>query len=154
MKLPLGNTSASGVRQGGNPFALGATDPVGRRARTKGSFATFATERVFANLVVPTPSASSIRDSVDLAMALPGGRAITVDGKGYQWIVKKDKRSSRDSTDDWGDDERVYDRVVTIKANAGGPVVQYREDSAVTPEGVAKMIRAAVERKQLGPKGK
>ena len=83
-------------------------------------------------------------------MALPGGRAITVDGKGYQWIVKKDKRASRDSSDDLDGDYPIYDRVLTIKADAGGPVMQHKmADTAVTPKEVEAIIRADVARGHL-----
>lgn len=83
-------------------------------------------------------------------MALPGGRPITVDGKGYHWICKKERYPIHHGGDD-GDDDETYDRVVTIVADEGGPVVQHRRrEGAVTPQWVADMIRADVVRKQLG----
>lgn len=83
-------------------------------------------------------------------MALPGGRKIVVDGKSYQWIIKKDRRASDYDYDDYGDEEPVYKNVVTIKADAGGQAVQHKPDLlSVTPEWVASMIRAEVARKRL-----
>ena len=83
-------------------------------------------------------------------MALPGGRKIVVDGKTYQWICRLDRRASREYEDDWGCDVRFYDKVVTIKAVAGGRHVQHKlAVPSVTPEWVASMIRAEVVRKRL-----
>ena len=78
-------------------------------------------------------------------MALPGGRPIVVDGKQYEWIVKKDKRASRYDEDDYGDEMPIYDKVVTIRAIDSGKLIQQRIDrSAVTPEFVSILIQEAV----------
>ncbi len=80
-------------------------------------------------------------------MALPGGRPIVVDGKHYHWICKKERRASGYDEDDYGDEVPIYYKVVSIVADAGGSVVQHRVDvTAVTPDWVAKMIRADVVR--------
>ena len=78
-------------------------------------------------------------------MALPGGRPIVVDGKEYEWIVKKDKYASRYDQDDYGDDVPIHDKVVTIRAIDSGKLIQQKVDrSAVTPEFVSILIQSAV----------
>jgi hypothetical protein len=72
-------------------------------------------------------------------VALPGARTITVDGKTFQWICKAYPYERDD-----------FDKVVTLQASDGGPVVQHRVGAlSVTPKEVAEMIRAEVARGSL-----
>lgn len=77
-------------------------------------------------------------------MALPGGRAITVDGENYHWICKSGR--ARYAETDWGEEIDVHDNVVTIQASSG-VVVQHRTNAlSVTPREVIELIRSDVER--------
>ena len=78
-------------------------------------------------------------------MALPGGRKIVVDNVSYEWIVK-DKRKPFDRMDDYGNDLPDYDRMVTVRADDSGKLIQRRLDRlSVTPEIVAELIKNAVK---------
>lgn len=82
-------------------------------------------------------------------MALPGGRKIVVDGKNYEWIVK-DKRNPFDRMDDYGNELPDYDKMVTVRADESGKLIQRRYNrSSVTPELVAELIKESIEAGRL-----
>jgi hypothetical protein len=86
---------------------------------------------------------------------IPGGRPIVVDGKNYHWSCGKARRPSRYITDDYGDDIPVYDNVVNIIADDGGPVVQVSVTfGPVTPKWVEQSIRLLGSRLGKRPKRK
>lgn len=83
-------------------------------------------------------------------MALPGGRPIVVDNINYEWIVKKNKHATSYEEDEYGDEYPIYDKVVTIKSEKSGKLVQHKDErSSITPEYVALLIRGYVEQGRL-----
>lgn len=78
-------------------------------------------------------------------MALPGGRKIVVDGKNYEWIVR-DKRNPLDRMDDYGNELPDYDKMVTIRANETGKLIQKSFNRlSITPEFVSELIKESVK---------
>jgi hypothetical protein len=82
-------------------------------------------------------------------MALPHARTVEVDGKHYQWLVKDNRRSVGWDEDVYGNEDPIYGKTVTIRAE-NGRIVQHDLDAdAVTPQNVKELIRADEIRKRF-----